>query len=781
MPRVSVLIPAYAAAKFIAATLDSVAAQTYRDFEIIVVDDGSPDETKLVVDAWLAKTGTPGTCVRRPNGRIAAARNTGLQAAKGELIALLDHDDFWTPDKLALTVAEFDAHPEAVLVGHHVDVVRDGTVIRTERRGPAVKNMYERLLFVGNAVSPSGATFRRDKALGIGGFRENPEFNTVEDYDFWMRLSRLGPFRFIDKTLASYTLIPGSASSKIESHYSNQEALLRDHFASLFGANPGLPDRLRMRRRFSYVYRAAAGALLEPGSDRALRRRYAGKMLAAWPFSAKNLGRAAQCALADACEDSGWLRPLLILGLLQAVSFAVFIPYVGFYGDDWQWLEFAARAPGFLARFQFFAGEFPLARISQVLYFPLAFQIAGFHAWPYQLILALVNLGESMLLFVLLRALLGSSSLALLSASLSLLYPGRIPVHIWANDTPQPVAQLFLLGSLVLHERWTRTRRLSNLAAGQLLYLGSVLWYESTIFMPLLLAIGLLIRYRSQGETLPRAARRAALEMSIYVVPLALAMWWQWFGAAWLFHTRSNAKSTVLHPSVGNFLLVYKAALKCMSIKAFAICFRAFRRLAEPSLWRWFFDFFTWPWLVLYAIFVPVATRLVHDACRDEPEERAWTMAAGLAAGGFIASYLPFAVSSGYAPPVYGLDSRVNGTGAWIFGLLWGAVLLRLTCRRPRARAAAIALLIGVSTWTNWTAAGDWVAASELQGKVLAHFAKKAAEWPAGSNMRIRGIPRKLGDVGEGPVFNDHWSFGPALRLAAGRTDFNADLIFPEE
>lgn len=299
MPRVSVLIPAYAAARFITATLDSIAAQTYRDFEIVVVDDGSPDDTKPVVDAWLAKSGIPGVCVRRANGRIAAARNTGLDHAKGELIALLDHDDFWTPDKLAMTVAEFDAHPEAVLVGHHVDVVRNGEVLRTERRGPAVADMYERLLFVGNAVSPSGATFRRDKAREVGGFRENPEFNTVEDYDFWMRLSRVGPFRFIDKALASYTLIPGSASSKIESHYSNQESLLKDHFASFLGPEPSFLNRLRMRRRFSYVYRAAAGALLEPGSDRSLRRHYVRRMLAAWPFELKNIGRALQSLLAD--------------------------------------------------------------------------------------------------------------------------------------------------------------------------------------------------------------------------------------------------------------------------------------------------------------------------------------------------------------------------------------------------------------------------------------------------------------------------------------------------
>lgn len=298
-PRVSVVIPAYAAAPFIAKTLDSVAAQTFRDFELVVVDDGSPDDTKAVVDAWLARTGVRGVCVRRPNGRIAAARNTGLQTATGPLIALLDHDDLWRPEKLARCVAEFDAHPETVLVGHHTDVVREGRVVGVERKGPAAENMYDRLLFDANAVAPSGAVFRRDKALEIGGFREAPQYNTVEDYDFWMRLARTGPFRFLDAVLSSYIVIPGSASRRVEYHHSNLESLLRDHFADRLGPTPGAWDRLRMRRRLSYVYRAAVAALLEPGSEAALRRAYARRMLSAWPFSVRNLGRAAQALLAD--------------------------------------------------------------------------------------------------------------------------------------------------------------------------------------------------------------------------------------------------------------------------------------------------------------------------------------------------------------------------------------------------------------------------------------------------------------------------------------------------
>jgi glycosyltransferase involved in cell wall biosynthesis len=299
VPRVSVVIPAYAASRFITATLDTAAAQTFRDFEIIVVDDGSPDDTKLVVDGWLAKHKIPGECVRRPNGRIAAARNTGLERARGDLIALLDHDDFWTPDKLALTVAEFDAHPGTVLVGHDLEVVQEGKVLRVERKGPACDDMYDRLLFEANAVSPTAATFRRDKALSIGGFRTEPQFNTVEDYDFWMRLSKTGPFRFIPRALGAYNLIPGSASSKVEYHHSNLESLLRDHFASRLGSDPGFSDRLRARRRLSFVYRAAVGALLEPGSDGALRRSYARRMMSSWPFSLKNAGRALQSLARD--------------------------------------------------------------------------------------------------------------------------------------------------------------------------------------------------------------------------------------------------------------------------------------------------------------------------------------------------------------------------------------------------------------------------------------------------------------------------------------------------
>lgn len=301
MPRVSVVIPAYNAAGFITTTLDSVKAQTYADWELVVVDDGSTDDTKAVVDAWLQRTGSAGRCLRQPNGRIAAARNAGIKAASGELIATLDHDDLWRPEKLARSVAEYDAHPGTALVGHHTDVMQDGKFVRVERKGPGGDALYDVMLFEGNRVSPSGALFSKKAALAIGGFREGDRYNTVEDYDFWMRLAKTGPFRFIDEVLSSYTVIPGSASRRVQYHHDNLENLLKEHFQERLGSQPGFYDALRVRRRLSFVYRSAVGALLENRADAALRRAYARRMITAWPFSLKNIGRFMQSAVAGAC------------------------------------------------------------------------------------------------------------------------------------------------------------------------------------------------------------------------------------------------------------------------------------------------------------------------------------------------------------------------------------------------------------------------------------------------------------------------------------------------
>ncbi|OIO06329.1 MAG: hypothetical protein AUJ52_12535 [Elusimicrobia bacterium CG1_02_63_36] len=299
-PRVSVVIPAYNAAAFIEETLDTVAAQTYRDLEIVVVDDGSTDETEKIVNAYLERSKQPGRCIRQANKKIAGARNTGVAAARGELIALLDHDDAWFPNRLERGLEAFDAPPEVDLVCSDEKVTEKGRFLRVHRNGPLAENMYERLLFGGNALSPSAVIVRKSKIEEVGGFRENPEFNTVEDYDLWMRLSKVSRFRFIPEVLGEYHFEERGASRRIVYHHENLERLLLDHFRSHYGDHPTLPQRLRMRRRLAWGYRSALGLLMTYREDPAAQRLFVGKMLAAFPFDPKNAAKALLWAIGSA-------------------------------------------------------------------------------------------------------------------------------------------------------------------------------------------------------------------------------------------------------------------------------------------------------------------------------------------------------------------------------------------------------------------------------------------------------------------------------------------------
>lgn len=292
-PSVSVVIPAYNAAGFIEDTLETVAAQTWRDFEVVLVDDGSTDGTADAAERFLERAKLPGRVVRQENKKIAGARNAGVRAARGEFIAFLDHDDAWYPERLAVAMEELKAHPEADLLCTDENVTEKGRFLRVHRNGPACGHMYERLLFQGNALSPSAVVVRRSKVLEVGGFREAPEFNTVEDYDLWMRLAKVCRMRFLPRVLGDYHFEERGASRRLVYHHTNLERLLQDHFRSYFGERPGLWARLRMRRRLASVYRSALGLLMAYGEDPAAQRLYARKMLAAFPFDWKNLARAA--------------------------------------------------------------------------------------------------------------------------------------------------------------------------------------------------------------------------------------------------------------------------------------------------------------------------------------------------------------------------------------------------------------------------------------------------------------------------------------------------------
>ena len=287
--NVSVVIPAYNAATFICRTLDSVRAQTFTDAETIVVDDGSTDGTADMAQAYFSRHAMCGRVVRQENRGVSAARNAGIRSATGAYVALLDSDDLWYPEKLAEVMAEFMRRPDADLICHDENMTRDGRLVCVLRRRLPRGKVYETLLFGGNLLSPSATTVRRQAALAIGGFDERAEYQTVEDYDFWMRFSREWSIRFLHRVLGEYVLHEQSASRRVVYHHVALERMLGDHLTVYFRSRPDLITRLRARRRMAQVYRSAARQLISYREAVADQRAYVWRMLLANPFEWRNM------------------------------------------------------------------------------------------------------------------------------------------------------------------------------------------------------------------------------------------------------------------------------------------------------------------------------------------------------------------------------------------------------------------------------------------------------------------------------------------------------------
>ena len=246
-PALSVVVPAYEAAATIESTIRSVLAQTRGDFELIVVDDGSRDDTSGRVAA-LARTDDRIRLLRRPNQGVAAARNAGVEAARGEHVSFLDSDDLWLPDYLAAMTSALAARPEAGFAYTDAWILDERTrrihraSMMASREPPVVApddpGELLRLLIRGNFVFTS-ATVRRAVLEQTGGFRA--EFSPAEDYDLWLRIVARGYAAVrVPGRLAVYRDRSGSLSSDPATLY---EAERRVYAAVV--ENGGLDDDVR--------------------------------------------------------------------------------------------------------------------------------------------------------------------------------------------------------------------------------------------------------------------------------------------------------------------------------------------------------------------------------------------------------------------------------------------------------------------------------------------------------------------------------------------------------
>jgi glycosyltransferase involved in cell wall biosynthesis len=256
VPAVSVVIPTYNHRDFILRTLGSVFAQTFTDYEVIVVNDGSPDDTAGLLRP-LAEAGRI-RYLEQPNQGQGAARNRGILAARGEFIALLDDDDLWPEDKLEWQVAALRARPGAVLVyGLHDRLQPDGSVLPAAPKAHPAGSVYREFLKGCWLLSPGQALVRASALRRIGGF--DPRIWGSDDWDLYIRLARQGDFCFENRVALHYRVHATNAShSNAVRHARNHFRVIRKHA----GWNlPLIRTQLHLGALYfvPHLYRAADG------------------------------------------------------------------------------------------------------------------------------------------------------------------------------------------------------------------------------------------------------------------------------------------------------------------------------------------------------------------------------------------------------------------------------------------------------------------------------------------------------------------------------------------
>lgn len=236
MPKVSVIIPIYNAQATVSEALDSVLAQTYTDYEMIVVNDGSTDNSEGIIRRYLTAGMGDITCVTQRNKGAAAARNAGIRIARGELIAFLDADDLWDKDKLKTSVETLDAHPGVMLafsdMRHHVDgeAVHASYLHERGYRHVASGQIYDNLLKENFIFTPT-VVMRKSIFAKAGYFDES--LKIAEDYDLWLRITKDSEVLFIDRPLVTRRRTGSNITQDkqlyIESAIRLREKLLQTH------------------------------------------------------------------------------------------------------------------------------------------------------------------------------------------------------------------------------------------------------------------------------------------------------------------------------------------------------------------------------------------------------------------------------------------------------------------------------------------------------------------------------------------------------------------------
>lgn len=226
MPLISVIVPAYNAERTIGETIRSVLAQTFADFELIIVNDGSQDKTLEVISQFFdARI----QVFSYSNAGLATSRNRGISHASGEFISFLDADDLWTPDKLEKQLQALNDNSQAAVVYSWTNCIDEsGQFVRRGSHLSVSGNVYATLLVVNFIENGSNPMIRKQALEVVGNF--DPALTPAEDRDMWLRLAAKYEFIVVPAPQILYRQSPGSVSSNVLKQAASSLAVLQRAF-----------------------------------------------------------------------------------------------------------------------------------------------------------------------------------------------------------------------------------------------------------------------------------------------------------------------------------------------------------------------------------------------------------------------------------------------------------------------------------------------------------------------------------------------------------------------
>jgi glycosyltransferase involved in cell wall biosynthesis len=257
-PRVSITMPVLNGAKYIDEAIESIASQTYKDFELIVVDDGSTDETPEHVKRFSGRLNLK--YVRHPERQgISRSVNDGIRQSAGEFIAFLDHDDAWFPEFLETQVSYLDRHPDVGMV--HSDfqttdpdgkVLEESVAVCRNRTRPSGRVFPQ--LFMDSFIVANSVLIRRECLEHLGGFDESLRFG---DYLLWMRLARRYKIDYVGKVLTQYRQHASQSTQNVPVGSPDEESVGIQSIRRILELYPAVREELgerTIRRRLGSLY-----------------------------------------------------------------------------------------------------------------------------------------------------------------------------------------------------------------------------------------------------------------------------------------------------------------------------------------------------------------------------------------------------------------------------------------------------------------------------------------------------------------------------------------------